>query len=196
MVYRGKWKGVDVAVKRFIKQQLDERRLLEFRAEMAFLSELHHPNIVLFIGTLCVLCVVCHVCRVCRALTVRAITGACVKRPNLCIVTEFVQQGALKEILADSAVRLPWERRLRVLRSAAVGLAYLHSRDIIHRDVKPSNLLVDENWNVKVADFGFARIKEDNATMTRCGTPCWTGTHSSLSLSFFCSFILLSSFFS
>jgi hypothetical protein len=50
VVYRGKWKGVDVAVKRFIKQKLDERRMLEFRAEMAFLSELHHPNIVLFIG--------------------------------------------------------------------------------------------------------------------------------------------------
>jgi serine/threonine protein kinase len=33
---------------------------------------------------------------------------------------------------------------------------------------------VDETWNVKVADFGFARIKEENATMTRCGTPCWT----------------------
>jgi hypothetical protein len=39
-------------VKRFIKQKVDERRMLEFRAEMAFLSELHHPNIVLFIGTL------------------------------------------------------------------------------------------------------------------------------------------------
>jgi serine/threonine protein kinase len=51
VVYRGKWKGVEVAVKRFIKQKLDERRMLEFRAEMAFLSELHHPNIVLFIGT-------------------------------------------------------------------------------------------------------------------------------------------------
>jgi class 3 adenylate cyclase len=51
VVFRGKWKGVDVAVKRFIKQKLDERRMLEFRAEMAFLSELHHPNIVLFIGT-------------------------------------------------------------------------------------------------------------------------------------------------
>ncbi len=62
IVYRGKWKGVEVAVKKFIKQQLDERRMLEFRAEMAFLSELHHPNIVLFIG-------------------------ACVKVPQLCIVT-------------------------------------------------------------------------------------------------------------
>jgi class 3 adenylate cyclase len=50
VVYKGKWKGVDVAIKRFIKQKLDERRMLEFRAEMAFLSELHHPNIVLFIG--------------------------------------------------------------------------------------------------------------------------------------------------
>jgi serine/threonine protein kinase len=52
VVYRGKWKGVEVAVKRFIKQKLDERRMLEFRAEMAFLSELHHPNIVLCIGSL------------------------------------------------------------------------------------------------------------------------------------------------
>jgi hypothetical protein len=51
VVYRGRWKGVEVAVKRFINQKLDERRLLEFRSEMAFLSELHHPNIVLFIGT-------------------------------------------------------------------------------------------------------------------------------------------------
>jgi hypothetical protein len=51
LVHRGRWRGVEVAVKRFITQKLDERRMLEFRAEMAFLSELHHPNIVLFIGT-------------------------------------------------------------------------------------------------------------------------------------------------
>jgi serine/threonine protein kinase len=63
-----------------------------------------------------------------------------------------------------------------MLKSAAQGIAYLHHRNIVHRDLKPSNLLVDDEWQLKVADFGFARIKEENATMTRCGTPCWTGT--------------------
>jgi serine/threonine protein kinase len=172
LVFHGRWKGMEVAVKRFIKQKLTECRLLEFRAEMAFLSELHHPNVVVFIG-------------------------ACVKTPNLCIVTEFVKQGALRDILYNGAssssqgspmsprgqprVRIEWRQRLQMLRSAAVGINFLHTLEptaIIHRDLKSSNLLVDENWNVKVADFGFARLKEENVTMTRCGTPCWTGTSS------------------
>jgi serine/threonine protein kinase len=119
VVFGGKWKGVQVAVKRFIKQKLNERRMLEFRAEMAFLSELHHPNIVLFIG-------------------------ACVKKPNLCIVTEFMKQGSLRDILANNAIKLAWKQKLRMLRSAALGINYLHSLHpvIVHRDIKPSNLLV------------------------------------------------------
>jgi serine/threonine protein kinase len=102
MVYKGMWKGVEVAVKKFIKQKLDERRMLEFRAEMAFLSELHHPNIVLFIGS-------------------------CVKRPNLCIITEFVKRGSLREIVSDHTIKLSWTLKLSMLKSAALGINYLHS---------------------------------------------------------------------
>jgi len=150
-VYRGKWKGVDVAVKRFINQKMTEKVMLNFRAEVAFLSELNHPNVVLFIG-------------------------ACVKRPNLCVVTEYVKQGSLRSILSNNTIKLRWQQKLMMLRGAAMGIHYLHTLtpSLIHRDLKSDNLLVDENWTLKIADFGFARIKEENMTMTRCGTPCWT----------------------
>ncbi|QBZ81425.1 Protein kinase catalytic incomplete domain containing protein [Pandoravirus celtis] len=78
VVYRGRWKGVDVAVKRFPKQSLTERAALDFRAEVAFLSELSHPNVVLFIG-------------------------ACVQAPNLCVVTEYVARGSLSGVLAGAS---------------------------------------------------------------------------------------------
>ncbi|ALD61916.1 Ser/Thr kinase [Mollivirus sibericum] len=154
VVSEGKWKGVGVAVKRFIKQKLDEKRVLEFRAEMAILAELRHPNVVLFFG-------------------------ACIQRPNLCIVTELIPGGNLDDLLANGAVKLTWKDKLGLMHSTALGIAYLHSLRpaIVHRDIKPSNLLVDVNAEgqrtIKVADFGFAHIKEENVTMTRAGTPCW-----------------------
>ncbi|AVK76566.1 serine-threonine kinase [Pandoravirus neocaledonia] len=150
MVYRGRWKGIDVAVKRFANQRVDERRRIEFRAETAALAALRHPYVVAFVG-------------------------ACVAPPDLCVVTEFVRRGSMRRVLDDPTVKITWTERMRMLRTAAVGVAYLHgAAGIVHRDLKSSNLLVMDDCSVKVADFGFARIKEANATMTRCGTPCWT----------------------
>nr|UMO80404.1 Serine/threonine protein kinase [Pandoravirus aubagnensis] len=150
MVYRGRWKGIDVAVKRFANQRVDERRRIEFRAETAALAAVHHPYVVAFVG-------------------------ACVAPPDLCVVTEFVRRGSMRRVLDDPTLKIKWTERMRMLRTAAVGVAHLHRvAGIVHRDLKSSNLLVADDWSIKVADFGFARIKEANATMTRCGTPCWT----------------------
>jgi tRNA A-37 threonylcarbamoyl transferase component Bud32 len=150
-VSQGQWKGVTVGVKRFVKQRLDEDTMLRFREEAALLAELRHPNVVLFIG-------------------------ACVRSPNVCIVTEWIRKGSLRDVLADGSVKLPWPTRLGVVKGIALGLAYLHSQEpapILHRDLKSSNVLIDESWNAKICDFGLARMKQENATMTRCGTPAW-----------------------
>ncbi|ALR84495.1 putative serine/threonine-protein kinase receptor [Niemeyer virus] len=151
VVYRGKWKNVDVAIKKFIKQKIDENNLLDIREEIAFLKKLHHPNIITMVG-------------------------ASLKKPNICIVTEYMEKGNLRDAMRTCNPKLEWNQKIKILVNIAKGISYLHSFNppIIHRDIKPSNILIDENWNVKIADFGFARIKEENAIMTRCGTPCWT----------------------
>jgi serine/threonine protein kinase len=77
-----------------------------------------------------------------------------------------------------NVTQLSWSRVRRIAVDAAKGMAYLHYRNpaIIHRDLKSHNLLVDENWKVKVCDFGLSRIYGDTQgnAMTACGTPCWT----------------------
>ena len=115
---------------------------VRFREEAALLAELRHPNVVLFIG-------------------------ACVRSPNVCIVTEWIRKGSLRDVLADGSAKLPWSTRLGVVKGIALGLAYRHSQEpapILHRDLKSSNVLIDESWNAKICDFGLARMKEENAT--------------------------------
>jgi tRNA A-37 threonylcarbamoyl transferase component Bud32 len=147
VVYLGRYKGsTPVAVKR-INGRHDERALVDMRREAATLSGISHTNVVKLIGLM-------------------------IDGDSMSLVMEYVQKGNLHSFIYGSG-RLPLERRLAMLRDAAVGLEYLHSLGIVHRDVKPANLLVDDRLNVKVGDFGFARAKVANATVTRCGTPLW-----------------------
>ncbi len=188
IVCKGRWKGEEVAVKRFIRQKLDERRMLELRAEIALLSGLRHPNIVQLIGNLVHLpthhlhmmmriqylppsCSLLSTQSLCQAfcptihLSARCFTyththsccsteiyllvfcaGACIHRPDLCIVTEYMSRGSLNDVLYNnrSLIRLTWKLRLTMLYSAALGMDFLHSNSptIVHRSLKPSNLLV------------------------------------------------------
>ncbi|XP_028762892.1 probable leucine-rich repeat receptor-like protein kinase At5g49770 [Neltuma alba] len=140
-VYRGTLpNGQLVAIKR--AQRESKQGGLEFKAEIELLSRAHHNNLV-------------------------SLVGFCFEREEQMLVYEYVPNGTLHgAISGKSALRLDWPRRLKVILGAAKGLAYLHDHAnprIIHRDIKSTNILLDDHLNAKVADFGLSK------TMVDCG---------------------------
>ncbi|CAN4086664.1 unnamed protein product [Withania somnifera] len=151
-VYRGEWHGTEVAVKKFLDQDLTGESLEEFKSEVMIMKRLRHPNVVLFMG-------------------------AVTRPPNLSIVTEFLHRGSLYRLIHRSNNQLDERRRLRMALDAARGMNYLHNCTpaIVHRDLKSPNLLVDKNWVVKVCDFGLSKIKHSTFLSSRstAGTAEW-----------------------
>ncbi|XP_009404584.2 wall-associated receptor kinase-like 20 [Musa acuminata AAA Group] len=89
--------------------------------------------------------------------------GCCVDLDQPLMVYEFIPNGTLFDHLHGLRPLLPWRRRLAIAHQTAEGLAYLHSSampPIYHRDVKSSNILLDDKLNAKVADFGLSRLAE------------------------------------
>ncbi|CAM0874162.1 unnamed protein product [Alopecurus aequalis] len=151
-VYHALWYGSDVAVKVFSKQEYSEEMIHTFRQEVSLMKKLRHPNIILFMG-------------------------AVASQERLCIVTEFLPRGSLFRLLRKTTGKMDPRRRVNMAIDIARGMNYLHnsSPTVVHRDLKSSNLLVDKNWTVKVADFGLSRLKLETflTTKTGKGTPQW-----------------------
>ena len=151
-VFRGQWRGTEVAVKRFLDQQMSPQLTQEFRAEVAIMKRLRHPNIVLFMG-------------------------AVPKPPNLSIVTEYMPRGSLFKLLHRSGKPPDERRRVRMAVDIAKGMHYLHccTPPIVHRDLKSPNILVNRDWSVKVSDFGLSRVKSSTflSSRSQAGTPEW-----------------------
>uniref|UniRef100_A0A2P2IMV1 Uncharacterized protein MANES_12G042400 n=1 Tax=Rhizophora mucronata TaxID=61149 RepID=A0A2P2IMV1_RHIMU len=147
-VYHGRWRGTDVAIKRIKKSCFSgrsseqERLTKDFWREAQILSNLHHPNVVAFYGVVP--------------------DGA---GGTLATVTEYMVNGSLRHVLLKNDRSLDRRKKLIIAMDAAFGMEYLHSKNIVHFDLKCDNLLVnlrDPHRPIcKVADFGLSRIKHN-----------------------------------
>ncbi|CAH8256238.1 unnamed protein product [Arabidopsis lyrata] len=138
-VYKGKLQdGKEIAVKRLSSSSGQGKE--EFMNEIVLISKLQHINLV-------------------------RILGCCIEGEERLLIYEFMVNKSLDTFIFDSRKRLEidWPKRFSIIQGIARGLLYLH-RDsrlrVIHRDVKVSNILLDEKMNPKISDFGLARMYE------------------------------------
>ncbi|KAK7301134.1 hypothetical protein RJT34_11995 [Clitoria ternatea] len=103
--------------------------------------------------------------------------GFCTDQTNKLIVVEYMSNGSLFEILHSAGNRPPgWNRRVRFAVQVAKAVQFLHSSEppVIHRDIKSSNVLIDEKWNARLGDFGLALRGHVEDVRVKCTPPAGT----------------------
>ncbi|KAL6993363.1 putative serine/threonine-protein kinase pix13 [Sarracenia purpurea var. burkii] len=128
--------GMVVAVKKLHPESM--QGFQEWQSEVNFLGRLSHPNLV-------------------------KLLGYCWEDQELLLVYEFMKKGSLENHLfrgRSTMEPLSWDLRLKIAIGAARGLAFLHTseKQVIYRDFKASNILLDEDYNAKISDFGLAKL--------------------------------------
>ena len=90
-----------------------------------------------------------------------AVVGARAAPPNYELFFPFMENGAVDELMYGHGWTPTWQAVLKLAREVSAGMAYLHSRGVVHRDVKPGNVLLDASWTAKIGDFGLAERESD-----------------------------------
>lgn len=157
--YASVYKGIDVktgqeyAVKAISKEKLgaDEKLHDNLESEINIMREYSHKNVVRLFENF-------------------------VSNRHIYLVLEYCKGGDLAKFIKKNG-RLSDRISKRFLKQLAAGLAFLHSQNLIHRDIKPQNLLLSESSEhaaIKIADFGFAKhLSESSMAKTACGTPLY-----------------------
>jgi predicted Ser/Thr protein kinase len=151
-VFKGRFRGQGVAIKQI---RMDSDKIeSEFRREVAISSKLSHRNII-------------------------ACFGGCILKKDVMLVTELCM-GSLSDAIHRNKSITSMDDKWRCCRQVSRGLAYLHGNGVVHRDVKPDNVLFDAHNTCKIIDFGLASTRSSSrasaAQSTMAGAN--TGTHS------------------
>ncbi|XP_015066029.1 probable LRR receptor-like serine/threonine-protein kinase At1g53430 isoform X3 [Solanum pennellii] len=136
--------GTTIAVKQLSGKS--KQGIREFVNEIGTISALQHPNLV-------------------------KLMGCCAEDNELLLIYEYMENNSLEHALfgPDEEIksRLNWPTRVKIILGIAKGLTFLHEESklkIIHRDIKPTNILLDKDLNAKITDFGYAKLNEGEHT--------------------------------
>uniref|UniRef100_A0A6B2L155 Non-specific protein-tyrosine kinase n=1 Tax=Arcella intermedia TaxID=1963864 RepID=A0A6B2L155_9EUKA len=141
-VHMGICRGFEVAVKTLKNMHFDPGLVEGFKRECIIMRNLVHANILLFMG-------------------------ACLEHNHYYLVTELAPRGSLDGYLhrkedEPAKEKLNFLRKMSISHEVAQGMNWLHKQNLLHLDLKPANLLLMEDWTVKIADFGLSRLQPKN----------------------------------
>lgn len=146
-VYRGHWRSFEIAVKEFTQAHLTERSKRVVHHEAYIMSLLRHPNIAVFYGL-------------------------SDEEDHFALVMEYYGRGSVAHALEGDEI-LPWTWKRKVLMDIARGMEYLHSRPyerVVHGDLKPENVLLNEKGDALITDFGVSRVQSYTNTVVPAST--------------------------
>lgn len=135
LVCSGTWNKARVAIKHLKVQDLSEIIVRQLQHEAQMMKNMNHPHII-------------------------RLFGVCLNPGSLCLVMQLIARGSLSRVLHDATEKLTLSLQLSIAFGIALGLQYLHDQDVLHGDIKSTNVLLDTDNVPMITDFGFSRVKE------------------------------------